>query len=349
MRHYKEHLIETGTTIKEALKVLDRLAKDAITFVVDSNGKLLGSMTDGDVRRGLIKDVSLNQPVDDIIQTNPKFIRKSNYDIEKVIEYRENNFQILPILNSDNQIINVINFNDLKSYLPVDVVIMAGGKGTRLRPLTESTPKPLLEVGDKPILEHNIQRLSLFGMDDFWITINYLGNQIENHFGNGSGRNLNIEYVWEDKPLGTAGALSKIDNFKHDHILLTNSDLLTDLDYEDFFISFLEEDADMSVVTIPYKVDVPYAVLETTNGHVMSFKEKPTYTYYSNAGIYLMKKEVRQYIPEDDFYDTTHLMEDLIANGKKVFSYAHTGYWLDVGKHEDFEKAQEDIKNIDLI
>jgi NDP-sugar pyrophosphorylase family protein len=205
-----------------------------------------------------------------------------------------------------------------------------------------------LKVGDKPILEHNIHRLSLFGVDDFWISVNYLGEQIENHFGNGNARNLKIEYVWEDKPLGTVGSLSKIDNFRHDTVLLTNSDLLTDLDYENFFLKFIEEDADLAVVTIPYKVDIPYAVLETSNGHVMNFKEKPTYTYYSNGGIYLMKREVVDYIPRGDFFDITDLMEELIADGKKVFSYPHSGYWLDVGKHEDFEKAQEDIKHLNI-
>lgn len=346
MRHYKEHLIPSGTTIRESLKVLDRLAKDAITFIVDENGKLLGSLTDGDIRRGLIQGTELDQPVDDIIQSHPRFIRKGDRDIEKVIEYRENNFKVIPILDKDDHVVNVINFGELKSYLPVDVVVMAGGKGTRLRPLTENTPKPLLKVGEKPILEHNIHRLSLFGMDDFWISVNYLGEQIEEHFGNGNHKNLNIDYVWEEKPLGTIGSVSKIDNFIHDYLMVTNSDILTNLDYEDFFLRFKEEDADFAVVTIPYKVDVPYAVLETTNGLVINFKEKPTYTYYSNGGIYLMKREVTARIPKDSFFDTTDLMEQLIADGKKVLSYPLNGYWLDIGKPEDFEKAQEDIKTI---
>ncbi|MBO6587229.1 MAG: nucleotidyltransferase family protein [Gracilimonas sp.] len=346
MRHFTEHLIESGTSIREALKVLDTLAKDAISFVVDGNKKLLGSLTDGDIRRGLIKGVELGASVDQIIQKNPKYIRKGNYDIQKVIKYRENDYRIIPILDKDDKVVNVINFGNMKSYLPVDVVIMAGGKGTRLRPLTEKTPKPLLKVGDKPILEHNIHRLSLFGMDDFWISVNYLGDQIEKYFGNGNHKNLNIDYVREEEPLGTIGSVCKIDNFIHDYVLVTNSDILTNLDYEDFFLRFREEEADFAVVTIPYKVDVPYAVLETSNGHVMSFKEKPTYTYYSNGGIYLMKREVTDRIPKNSFYDTTDLMEELIADGKKVLSYPLSGYWLDIGKHEDFEKAQEDIKSI---
>ena len=346
MRHYKEHLILTGTTIRDSLRVLDDLAKDAMSFVVDEQDKLKGSLTEGDVRRGLINGAELEQPVDDIIQQSPKFIRKGEQDIKKVIEYREKSFTIIPVLDNDDRVVNVINFGELKSYLPIDVVVMAGGKGTRLRPLTENTPKPLLKVGEKPILEHNIHRLSLFGVDDFWVTVNYLGDQIEEYFGNGNGKNHNIQYVWEQEPLGTIGAVSKIDNFVQNYVLVTNSDILTNIDYEDFFLRFMEEDADFAVVTIPYKVDVPYAVLETTNGHVISFKEKPTYTYYSNGGIYLMKKEICKRIPKDTFYDTTDLMEDLIADGKKVLSYPLSGYWLDIGKPEDFEKAQIDIEKI---
>ncbi|MEX1211418.1 MAG: nucleotidyltransferase family protein [Balneolaceae bacterium] len=349
MRHYKEHLIISGTSIREALIVLDKLAKDAISFVVDEDDKLLGSLTDGDVRRGLINGAQLNQPVEDIIQSNPRYLRKGDQDIEKVIQFREGNFKVIPILDKDDRIVNVINFGVLKSYLPVDVVVMAGGKGTRLRPLTEKTPKPLLKVGDKPILEHNLHRLSLYGMDDFWITVNYLGEQIESHFGNGNHKNLNINYVWEDEPLGTIGSVSRITDFIHDYVLVTNSDILTGLDYEDFFLKFKHEEADFAVVTIPYKVDIPYAVLETSNGHVMSFKEKPTYTYYSNGGIYLMKREITDRIPKNAFFDTTDLMENLIEDGKKVISYPLNGYWLDIGKPEDFEKAQEDINRLNIF
>ncbi|MCC5915630.1 MAG: nucleotidyltransferase family protein [Balneolaceae bacterium] len=348
MRKYNEHLIESGTTIKDSLIVLDKLAKDAIAFIVDDKNKLLGSLTDGNVRRGLINGAELNQAVDTIIHPNPRFIRKGNHDIEKIIQYREKDFKIIPILDEQDRVVNILNFHNTKSYLPVDVVIMAGGKGTRLRPLTEKIPKPLLKVGDKPIIEHNISRLSFFGMEDYWISVNYLADQIETYFGNGADRNLSIEYVHEHKPLGTAGAVSMIENFNHDYVLLTNSDILTDLDYEDLFLNFIKEDADFAVVTIPYKVNVPYAVLETTNGHVMSFKEKPTYTYYSNGGIYMMKRKVIDRIPRNHFYDTTDLMKNLIEDELNVISYPHSGYWLDIGKPEDYEKAQQDIKKLNL-
>lgn len=346
MISYKDHLILTGYSIRQALIQLTKLGINAILFVVDEENKLIGSITDGDVRRGLIKGALLDDPVNTIIRSIPRFIKKGERDIQKVIQYREENFQIIPILDRQNQVVNVINFRQIRSYLPVDAVIMAGGKGQRLYPLTEKTPKPLLKVGNKPIIEHNIERLSLFGIDDVWITVNYLGEQIEEYFGNGSDRNINISYVREDMPQGTIGSISKIRNFQHDYVLITNSDLLTNLDYEHFFIEFLKEDADLAVVTIPYLVNIPYAVLETKNGQVVNFKEKPTYTYYSNAGIYFVKRATLDLIPRDTHFNATDLIEHLIAQKKKVFSYPLIGYWLDIGKPEDFEKAQHDIKNI---
>jgi dTDP-glucose pyrophosphorylase len=343
---YKKYLLKQGSTVKEALAQLNILAKDAIVFIVTEDFKLVGSLTDGDVRRGLLKGVGIENLVDDIIEPNPRFLRKGDRDITKVIEYRDNNFRIIPILDKDGTVVNVINFQELKSYLPIDVVIMAGGRGERLRPLTDKVPKPLLKVGAKPILEHNLDRLALFGIDDFWISVKYLGDQISAYFGDGSERNVQIQYVWEEFPLGTIGAVSKIDNFQHEYVLVTNSDLLTNLDFEHFFLDFLSQGADLSVVTIPYQVSIPYAVLETENNLVTSLKEKPSYTYYSNGGIYLMKRGVLSEIPKGEYFDATNLMEALIKNDYKVLSYPLSGYWLDVGSLQDFEKAQKDIQQI---
>tara|TARA_R110001599_G_scaffold103416_3_gene263277 strand:- start:28045 stop:29091 length:1047 start_codon:yes stop_codon:yes gene_type:complete len=348
VRSYRDHLIRKGTAIKDALPMLDTLSSDAILFVVDDSDMLIGSLTDGDVRRGLMKGLGTSNLVDEIIQLNPRYIDKNNYSIEQIIQYRKDSFKVIPVTDSLRKVINVINFSYVRSYLPVDTVIMAGGRGTRLKPLTDKIPKPLLVVGNKPIMEHNLDRLRKFGVDDFWISVHYRGEQIEDYFGNGADKQVNIEYVWENKPMGTIGAVSLIDNFKHEYLLVTNSDLLTNMDYEDFFLNFIESDADMAVATIPYSVDVPYAVMETSNNHVISFREKPTYTYYSNAGIYLIKKELLKMIPKDLFYNSTDLMQEVIEKGLKLVSYPLRSYWLDIGKHEDFQKANSDINHLEF-
>jgi dTDP-glucose pyrophosphorylase len=332
--------------MKQALAILNELSQDAILFVVDVNDKLIGSLTDGDVRRGLLNNFNVENKIDEIIQSNPRYVRKGNYDIQKIIKYREEDYKVIPVLDDNDVVINVINFRYIISYLPIDAVIMAGGRGQRLQPLTDNTPKPLLKVGNKPIMEHNLNRLAMYGIDDFWVSLKYLGEQIEAYFGTGKQKNINIEYVWENESLGTIGAVGRIENFKHDYVLVTNSDLLTNIDYEQFFLEFIKQNADLAVLTIPYQVAIPYAVLETEKGEVKSFKEKPTYTYFSNGGIYLMKKEITNLIPNNKFYNATDLMEEMIRQNKKIISFPFSGYWLDIGKHEDFEKAQTDIDNI---
>lgn len=346
MKNYRKHLIVIGSTIREALIQLDLLAKDAIIFVVDGSEKLVGSLTDGDIRRGLIKGTTIEDKVETVIQPNPRFLRKGEYDVAKAISFREGHFRIIPILDKDDKVVNVINFGETRSYLPIDAVIMAGGRGQRLQPLTNNVPKPLLKIGDKPILEHNIDRLALYGIDDFWISVNYLGEQIQDYFNSGFDKSIVINYVQEHKPMGTIGAVSRIANFEHDYVLIINSDVLTNIDYEHFFLDFIKQEADFAVVSIPYEVNIPYAVLETSNGHILSLKEKPTYTYYSNGGIYLMKRSVLQMLPENTFFNATDFMEQLIHENHKVVSYPLLGYWLDIGKHEDFEKAQRDINQI---
>lgn len=203
MIDYRKHIILCQTPIKTALAQLNELAADAILFVVDGEEKLIGSLTDGDVRRGFLKGLTLEDVVDNFIQPNPKFLQRGSYTIDEVIHYRNNNFKIVPVLCKEGKIVNIINFRFLKSYLPVDAVLMAGGRGERLRPLTDNTPKPLLKVGNKPIIEHNVDRLVSFGIDDLWISVRYLGEQLEEYFQDGSSKFINVKYVWEDEPLGT--------------------------------------------------------------------------------------------------------------------------------------------------
>lgn len=343
---FEEHLVELNVPIKNCLQRLNNLAADAILFVIDDAHRLIGSLTDGDVRRGILKGLTIEDEVRFFIESNPKFIQRGNYNIHEIIVFRNEGYKIIPVLDNNGKIVKILNFRFLKSYLPIDVVIMAGGRGERLRPLTDSTPKPLLPVGGKSIIQHNIDRLLSYGIDDFWISIRYLGEQIKEKIGDGSKDNVKFNYINEDLPLGTIGSVSKISQFEHDFVLVTNSDILTNLDYEQFFLDFIDSNADFSVATIPYNVNVPYAILETVNKAITSFKEKPTYTYFANAGIYLMKKKVVKEIPSNQQYNATDLLDYLLKNNFNVRSFPLRGYWLDIGKHDDYNKAQEDINYI---
>ena len=342
-----KHVIKVGSKIKDALISLNNLSQDAILFVVDKNYKLLGSLTDGDVRRSLIKGLSLDSLVNDVIINDPKYIIKGETDLKQIISFRNSNLKVIPVLNKKFEIIDILNFRIIKSYIPVDAVVMAGGKGSRLMPLTKLTPKPLLKINNKCIIDYNIDNLISFGIDEYWISINYLGEKIQKHLGNGKSKDININYVYEDIPRGTIGAIKSLNSI-NDYVLITNSDILTKLNYEDFFLDFIKNNADMSVVTIPYHVSVPYGVLETKNNHIINLKEKPRYTYYSNAGIYLVKKEFLNLIPENKFYNATDLIEKLISLSKIVISFPTSSYWLDIGKHDDFKKAKEDIINLNF-
>ena len=348
MRDFKEHLIKVNETLGTALNMLNNIAPDGVLFVVNEDNCLVGSLTDGDIRRGFINGKTTATSLIEFVELNPKVIYKPKFSLNDIIALREQEYKIVPVLNDQERVVNVLNFRSQKSYLPMDAIIMAGGLGSRLKPMTDNTPKPLLRVGNKPIIDHNIDRLISFGIDDFHISVRYLGEQIESHITDRELHGVNFNFVWEKDALGTLGGATLIEEFKHEHILITNSDVLTTLNYEDFFLDFIRNDADMSVVTIPYKVEVPYAVVDTEERFVTGFKEKPTYEYYCNGGIYLVKKQLLNLIPKGQFYNATDLMQYVIAKSMKLVSFPIRDYWLDVGKPEDFSKANEDIKFLKL-
>ena len=344
-----KHIIQQNEQVRAALMKLDLLASDAILFIVDENNKLIGSLTDGDLRRGFIKGLGFEDSILDFIQPNPSFIREHENAVNKLEEYNKRNFKIVPVLNNDNQIVDIVNFRTRTTIIPADALLMAGGEGKRLRPLTEHTPKPLLKVGDKPIIEYNIDRLAQVGIKNIHLSINYLGEQLENYFGDGSTKNLNIKYIKETKPMGTVGSVLLAEKLEHEDLLIMNSDLLTNIDFVDFYKTFKASNADMAVAATSYNVDIPYAILETDDAQrVRSLKEKPRYTYFSNAGIYLLKKSMLDFIPKDSFFDITELMDKILAMDRKLITFPINGYWLDIGKHEDYKKAQEDIKHLKL-
>ena len=346
MEKNKKYFITSGTLLKDAIEKMNENVPNNILFVIDKEEKLIGSLSDGDIRRGLLKGVTVKSEVNKIINKSPRYITKENFEINKIIKFREENLKIIPVLSKQDEIIRVINFNEQKSYLPLDIVIMAGGKGLRLHPLTDKMPKPLLEIDGKPIMEYVLDHLISFGIENFWVSINYLGDQIISYFGDGKNKNVTINYIKESSPLGTIGAVSKINSFKHNYILIINSDLICNVNYEDFLQVFLNENADLAVLTTPYSVSIPYAIIETEGNKIKTFKEKPTYSYQSNGGVYLVKKKVLNLIPKETFFNATDLIEKAVEENLKVISYSFSGYWLDIGKHEDFEKAKTEIKQV---
>ncbi|MEM6806085.1 MAG: nucleotidyltransferase family protein [Bacteroidota bacterium] len=347
MKFFKNNIILDNLSMRDALERINEIPDGSMTlFVVDSLGKMKGTLTDGDIRRALLAGFELSSSIEEFMNKNFKHLKKCEFTLEEVEKVRNGSAYLLPMLDADFKISKIIDLSTKRSVLPVDAVIMAGGRGSRLQPLTDETPKPLLKIQGKPIIEYNIDQLSLYGIDNIYISIKYLGDQIKRYYGSGEDRGVNFHYIEETTPLGTLGAVSKIEDFDNPNILVMNSDLLTNIDYEDFFRSFINSDADMTIATTPYEVKVPYAVLESENDRILSFKEKPTYIYYSNAGIYLMKKSCTDLIPKDVFYNATDLIEDLIAQGRKVTHYPILGYWLDIGKPEDYKKAQEEVSKI---
>jgi dTDP-glucose pyrophosphorylase len=352
MDYLKDHIISSSTTIKEALSILDKQGLIAnVLFVADDEGMLQGSLTDGDVRRGFLRGMEISTSVQEVMKRDCRYLKKGTINKKEIDLVKSSGIFFLPVVDEQKKIISILNLKNYKSFIALDAVLMAGGKGKRLYPLTENIPKPLLKIGDRPIIEHNIDRFKKFGIENVFISINYLGEKLVEYFGDGAKKGINISYIKESKPLGTVGSIKLAEkDFVEDTILIMNSDLLTTIDFAEFYDTFISSDADMAVAATSYHVDIPYAVLEVeeNNNVVQSLKEKPRYTYYSNAGIYLLKRSILSYIPDDEVFDSTDLMEKLINNGKKLITYPIIGYWLDIGKLDDYKKAQEDIKHLDL-
>lgn len=340
-------LIHKDKTILDALHKLNKIrdVSRLILFVIDNDGSVLGSLTDGDIRRSLANEADILKMVGDVCFREFVFEtdRKGFLDLRP---YRKRDIKILPILDIEKRMVKIIDLEKTKSLLPLECMIMAGGRGKRLSPLTDSVPKPMLKLGDKPIIEHNIDRLISFGIQKIYISVKYLGEQIQEYFGDGRKKGISIEYIWEDEPLGTAGALSLVEEYKTDHILLMNSDLFTNIDFEDLYLDLIDQKADMAVASTEYKVDVPYAVFETDNQLVKDFKEKPSYVYHSNAGIYILKKDLIKKIPRNKFYDITDLMDELVSEGGSLIHNPIVGFWIDIGSPADYKQAKEFIKHL---
>lgn len=342
----EKYIISSEATILQALSALNEIGHATQTlFVVDEDNRMVGTLTDGDIRRSLVAGKPIDTPVSFVMHKDFQFIREFDWDVRKLKTLRKRNILFIPILDAQHHIIGVCNLMKYKNILPIDAVLMAGGKGERLRPLTEHTPKPLLPVGGKAIIDYNIDNLCYYGIKNISVTVNYLKEQIEEHFA--TERNgVKVQCVQEPRFLGTIGALRFVEKFENDTILVMNSDLFTNIDLEDFYLQFVETAADMSAAAVPYSVSVPYGIFNVNEENITGLTEKPTYNYYANAGIYLIKKEMLNLIPKDIFFNATDLIELLISQKKKVVRFPIHGYWIDIGNKDEYAKAQDIVRHL---
>lgn len=341
-----KYTILDNKTIKYALEKINNFqaSMPLILFVINSKAQVIASITDGDIRRGLVNGVKLDDCILTIANKNFKYITNLT-DYEKINEYKKLDLKIVPYVNNKFELIDFIDLTKLKALLPIDAVIMAGGKGLRLKPYTNDIPKPMLELAGKPIIARNVDRLISYGTRNIYISVNHLKEHIINYFKENYSK-YNIQFIEENSPLGTIGSIGLVDNFKNSDILVMNADVLTNIDFYDFYLNYKNHNDNMSIATFNIRINIPYAVLDTVDKKINSLIEKPSYTYYSNAGIYLIQKEMLNYIPKNQKYDSTDLMEKLIEENKKVTHFPIRGYWLDIGNAQNYAKAQDDIRYI---
>lgn len=344
---YGKNLIQQNATILDALKIINFLSPNPlILFVINKRNQMVGTLTDGDIRRALISGASLGEQISVIMHKDFRYIEQENInDVLQLKDFKTNRITLIPVLDADKHIVEIIDLQKNKTRLPIDAVLMAGGKGERLRPLTEKTPKPLLPVGNKCIIDHNIDRLISYGVKHISVTVNYLKEQLEAHYSK-LRNGIKIETCREPKYLGTIGSIKYVEKFHNDTILVMNSDLFTNIDYENFFLHFQEFDADMSIAAIPYDISIPFGILDLDGRDVKGFQEKPKYNYYANAGIYLIKKNILTEIPDNTFFNATDLIEKLIKKNKKVIRYPLNGTWIDIGTLQEYQKANDLVKHI---
>lgn len=342
------HIINQDKSLLEALSQINTLRNvPLVLFAVDDQGCMVGTLTDGDSRRALIAGAKVSDKISTIIERNFNYLQEGkDYDVKHLREQKEKKMRLVPVLDSNHHILDIINLERFKTKLPIDAVIMAGGKGERLRPLTEKIPKPLLKVGEKCIIDYNVDNLIANGVSHISVTINYLGEQLEDHYKEPRD-GVKIETVREPKYLGTIGSIQFVKCFYHDTVLLMNSDLFTNVNLEDFYLHFIEHHADMSVAAVPYSVSVPYGIFDLSGRVVQGVIEKPTYNYYANGGVYLIRKEmIEKYIPEDTFFNATDFMEKLISEGRKVIRFPLSGYWIDIGNPQEYQKAKDLVSHL---
>ncbi len=343
--NWKNILVSPLSNIQDVLKVIDSEALQ-LALVVDLDNRLLGTVTDGDIRRALINDVPLSQPISEIMFTTPTTVDFSTSKAQILELMNAKQLHSIPILD-DGIVIGLETIHHLTQKTKYDnpVFLMAGGFGTRLKPLTDKCPKPLLKVGDKPILETVLLSFIKSGFHNFYISTHYLPKMIQEYFGDGTKWGISINYVHEEEPLGTGGALGLLPEDLPDlPVLMMNGDVLTKVDLEALLTFHNENNANATMCVREYEYQVPFGVIESEGNIIKSMVEKPVQRFHVNAGIYVVGRKIIEQVNNNEVVDMPTLLERHLGNDVLMFPFHE--YWLDIGRMDDFNRAQVDIKTL---
>jgi dTDP-glucose pyrophosphorylase len=344
MKNWRSALLTSNQSIRQAMEAIDKSTLQ-IALVVDDNEHLLGTVTDGDIRRGLLRGLDLDSPAAEVMNTSPRVARQGMSRAELIELLRRYGLHHMPLLDKTGRLVGLES--DVRLYAGVEkenwIVLMAGGLGQRLRPLTDNMPKPLLPVGDRPLLEIIINRFTAQGFRKFFISVNYRADLVEAHFGDGTKFGAEIRYLREDQPLGTGGAVGLLPERPKLPLVVMNGDLLTTINFESLVDFHQEHRADLTLCVRRYSHQIPYGVAEIQSGEVVSITEKPNHECFISGGIYVLSPPVFDRLHPQRHIDMPDLMRELIAEKCRVTAFPVTEYWIDIGRIEDLERARQEI------
>jgi dTDP-glucose pyrophosphorylase/CBS domain-containing protein len=349
IQRIEEILVQPQQSIRDAMERIDR-GRRGIVLVVDEGRRLLGTVTDGDVRRAILANIEVSRPVSELLARKPRIapskptwarVGTTNDELLELMHQRS--LRQVPLLDNDGVVVDLVTIDELvpPNRLPVHAVVMAGGFGKRLLPLTEDLPKPMLPVNDKPMMEHIVQGLKDGGVQTVSVTTHYKAQKIIDHFGDGSRFGVKMDYVNEDQPAGTAGALALMPP-PTQTLLVINGDVLTRIDLRAMLKFHRQHGAEMTVGLRQYDFQVPYGVVECQAERIRSLKEKPSYSFFVNAGVYLLEPSAHALIPRQRRFDMTDLVQALLDQDRRVLGFPIIEYWMDIGRMDDYQRAQEE-------
>ncbi len=340
MKDIQKIKLTVNSTIKEALQIID-LGAVKFAIVVDKDDKLIGTLTDGDIRRAILDGKTLDTKIETVYFKEPTVVNVNNTKEEIINLCTSKKIYQIPVIDNEGRVVSIDLLDELlKLEVHTNkVILMVGGLGTRLRPLTENTPKPMLPVGGKPILQTIVEKFVSYGFINIVMCVGYKSNIIQDFFEDGSKFGANIEYILEEKRMGTAGALSLLETKPDEPFFVMNGDLLTNVNFEHLLEFHLANDSMATMCVREYDFQVPYGVVNVKHGKILSIEEKPVQKFFVSAGIYMLDSKCIDIIPENEFYDMPTLFDKLIVMNENTISFPLREYWLDIGRMEEYEKA----------